>query len=193
MAGNQGGRVLLNATAMWQRTFNDTYSSTTFASLSSETITPVSGMVSSDTAVVTDLPWFASGKSESCCMLTGGVVAHFDEEICLVVLALVCGKVGVSAQSTRTRRRQRLFGAARRGTQTTACPAALGGYLFLPSWVPAERSQRLFRTETLPRTKLDVQPVNTLSLEILMAHSRKLFLASCVAYPKALLHMQDER
>ena len=25
-------------------------------------------------------------------------MAHFDKEICLVVLALVCGKVGVSAQ-----------------------------------------------------------------------------------------------
>ena len=90
MAGNQGGRVLLNATGMWQRTFND----------------------------------------------TGGVVAYFDEEIYLVVLAFVCGKVGVSAQSTCTRRRKRLFTLEKRGSGKLRCtPKGIVAHAFIGSLI----------------------------------------------------------
>ena len=170
-------------------------------------------------------------------------MAHFDKEICLVVLALVCGKVGVSAQKYPYSASPATVGSSAQRYADDGISSSAGGgggYLFPPSGVPAEKSQRLFRnlgwetgkrprgppernltlpdlrsfwgglfpsslivsprlesatptvhgqSPTFSRRSLELQPVNTQSLEIPMVHSRKGVLASCVAHPKALLHM----
>ena len=82
------------------------------------TLPYLNNLKSTETAVATALSWFASGRSECCCMLTGGTLELLVDEIWLVVLALVCSQVGElrkprpyrgeSAQSTRMQRRWRL-------------------------------------------------------------------------------------